>query len=165
MRACGPQLLNLVRTYGVPEGEAEDVAQDAFVAAWRALGDYDPARPFRAWLFHIGLNKARDWRRKRRVRSFFFGAAALDEPEALAVETGEPDPESAAHDRRRLARVRAAVARLPDETRDVFVLTTAGGLTYAEAGEALGLSVKAVEGRLLRARRQLQADLADIARE
>ena len=51
--------------------EAFDVTQEAFIAAFGALASYDPARPFRAWIARIALNKARDAMRRRAVRRLF----------------------------------------------------------------------------------------------
>lgn len=130
VRAYGPQLAMLVRTYGVIPGDVEDVVQEAFVAAWRALADYDSSKSFRAWVCQIALNKARDWRRRRRVRSFFFGAVGIDETEAQSVEDTTPNPESSVDDRRRLEAVRAAIAELPDDLRIPFLMVTTGAATF-----------------------------------
>jgi len=159
VRAYGPKLSALVAAYGVPSSEAEDVTQEGFIAAWRALADYDASRPFRAWLYQIALNKARDWRRRRKVRAFFFGAVALDATEALAVEDSGPKPEAQASDANLQQIVRAAVAELPDDLKSPFLLTAFAEMTQSETAEALGISQKAVEGRLKRARILLREKL------
>lgn len=162
VRQHGRQLAAILRAYGVAAGDLDDVVQEAFVAAWRALADYDQARPFKAWLFQIGLNKARDWRRRRQVRRLFYGAAPLDGAEALALETDAQSPEDAVHDLRLFARISEAVEDLPEPLKRAFLLSAVAEMTHAEAAFALGVSVKSVEGRLMRARRLLQAKLPDI---
>ncbi len=134
--------------------EAHDLLQDAFVAAWAGLAGYDAKRPFGAWLRRIALNKCRDWARKRRVRQFFFGAASLDDPGARAVRQSEPEANDLEP---RLARLETAIAALPSGLKEPLILTALDGLSHAEAGALLGLSAKAVEVRVYRARKALEA--------
>jgi RNA polymerase sigma-70 factor (ECF subfamily) len=162
VRAYGPKLASTLGAYGVANSDVEDVVQEAFLAAWRALGDYDRDRPFKSWLFQIALNKARDWRRKRYVRRFFHGAGSLDASDAQALPSADLSPEDAAHDRRLTARVGQAVQDLPEDLKRAFVLTVVSEMTYAEASAALGITPKSVEGRLMRARRLLQPKLASL---
>lgn len=132
--------------------EALDVIQETFVAAHGALARYDRARPMRAWLARIALNKARDWRRRRAVRRLI----SMVMPErAVELPEDSPAPDVVVGDRAELARVGAHVARLPARLREVLVLRTVEGLSQAEAADTLGISEKAVETRLYRARRAL----------
>lgn len=148
-------LLQAARGFGLPESDVDDVVQEAFVAAWRNLADYDPARPFRAWLFRIAVNKMRDLRRHRRVRHFLFGAGALDANEAIVIADNAPDPERQAIARAELTRIRSMLDGLDHELREALVLTAIVGLSQPEAAAALGTSVKAIEGRVARARHRL----------
>lgn len=159
VRSYGARLAALARAYGVAPGDVEDVVQEAFLAAWRGLADFDTERPFRAWIFQIALNKARDWRRRRRVRRFFYGAADLDDAEAAALEAEAPGPDALAHQVQFERAVRSAVEELPAALKQPFLLSAFAEMTYAEVAEALGVTVKTVEGRLIRARRLLQAKL------
>lgn len=153
-RHSGP-LVKAARGFGLPESDVEDVVQEAFVAAWRNLAGYDPARPFRAWLFQIAINKMRDLRRHRRVRHFLFGASALDAEEAGHIAADDPDPERQTIALVELRRTRAMLGQLDHELREALVLTAIVGMSQPEAATALGTSVKAIEGRVARARRQL----------
>jgi len=136
---------------GVPAPEVEDVTQAALVAAWRSLLDYDLRRPFASWACAIAANKARDWRRHRQRRRLWLDAEPLDSGAAAAVADAGQDPEMA----EALRRVAAALDRLPGHLREPLVLTAVSGLSYAEAAQALGISVKAAETRIRRARDQL----------
>ena len=138
------------------EEEAVDVVQEAFVAAHTALARYDPARPMRAWLTRIAVNKARDWRRRRIVRRFV-AMILPDDAHEIAADT--PAVDAIVGDRAELARVEAAIARLPAPLREILVLRTMEGLSQAEAADALGISAKAVEMRLYRARHRLRETL------
>ena len=151
------KLVQTARGFGLPESDVEDVVQEAFVAAWQRLADYDPGRPFRPWLFRIAVNKMRDQRRHRRVRRFLFGASGLDSAEAVAGD--DPGPEREALGRRQIARVQRVLDGLDRELREALVLTALVGLSHSEAAAALGTSVKGIEGRVLRARRKLAGEL------
>ncbi|WP_073973967.1 RNA polymerase sigma factor [Erythrobacter donghaensis] len=137
---------------GDPE-EAFDLAQETFVAAFAALNRYDPERPFKAWISAITLNKCRDWARRRAVRRFI----GLPMPEHTAdwIADDAPSAETLAADRAELAATARAIAGLPAKLKDVLILCTVEGLSQQEAAMTLGISVKAVETRLSRARQKL----------
>lgn len=155
VRRHAPSLAQTARSFGLPETDIDDVVQEAFVAAWRHLGEYDARRPFRGWLFRIALNKMRDLRRFRRVRRFFFGAGGLDSLETLAQRDPGPDPERQVIAIVDLQSVQKVLEQLDRELREAIVLTAIVGLSQPEAAMALGTSVKSIEGRVARARRCL----------
>ncbi|WP_059414359.1 RNA polymerase sigma factor [Cupriavidus basilensis] len=154
----GVALAQAARSFGIPETDVDDVVQDTFLAAWRALDDYDSERPFRTWLFRIGLNKMRDLYRFRRVRQFLFGAEDIGAIEATGgMSDGEPGPERRLAARRDLARVVEILGKLDAASREAIVLTSIVGMSQPEAAAVLGLSPKAVESRIARARIKLSA--------
>lgn len=138
--------------------EALDLVQETFVSAHGALLRYDPARPMRAWLTAIALNKCRDWARRRAVRRLVAFALPIDDAAERVMED-RPGHDVEAEDREALARVQRAIAALPTALREVLVLRTVEGLSQGEAASALGVSEKAVETRLRRARRKLAEQL------
>ena len=146
-------LYRFIRRYVGDADEAYDLLQDTFVSAWQALGRYDPARPAATWLRRIALNKCRDWGRRRVVRRFFYGARALDET-TPAPEASADDASEAA-----LTRLDRAIAALPGQLKAPLLITAFEGLSQAEAGAALGISAKAVETRVYRARKLLSEAL------
>jgi len=141
---------------GDPE-EALDLVQETFVAAYRALARYDRARPMRGWLSTIALNKCRDWRRRRMVRRLFAFALPLDAGSAVPEDRALPDAQAA--DRAELQRVGQAIAELPASLREPLVLRAVQDLSQAETAAILGLTEKAVETRVRRARAKLSARL------
>lgn len=138
--------------------EALDLTQDTFISAFSALDRYDRSRPLLTWLRRIALNKCRDWGRRRRLRTMLWRTAPIDAAHDVPDDAIAPDVQAA--DRTELARVNAAIARLPARLRETLILRTIEGLGQAETAEALGISEKAVETRLYRARSKLNALLA-----
>lgn len=151
-------IFRLVRnSIGDPEAVA-DLVQETFVSAFAAIDRYDKDRPFKFWLSRIALNKCRDWARRRAVRSFFSFAQPIDI--ADDYESDAPDPCQEAEGKAELLRVRKAIALLPHNLREVIVLRGVEELSQGETALVLGISEKAVETRLYRARTQLKELIA-----
>lgn len=153
----GP-LYGFCRRYVGDADDAYDVVQDAFAAAWTALGRYDPRRPFGAWLRTIALNKCRDFGRRRTVRRLFLSAFEREE-----AHRSDPFGADVAGDgqRDRLERLDREIAALPPAYKEALLLTTLGDLSQQDAAATLGVSVKALEMRVYRAKRLLAARLGD----
>jgi RNA polymerase sigma factor CnrH len=148
-------IYRLVLGYVGNPDDALDLVQECFVSAYRNLESYDPERPLRAWLARIAINKCRDWARRRAVRKFFTFAKPMEA--AAGVADPAPAADKTAEDREALAALRNAIAALPRSLKEPLVLRTIEGLSQAEAAAALGISEKAVETRLYRARARLAA--------
>jgi RNA polymerase sigma-70 factor (ECF subfamily) len=150
-------LYRFIRRYVGDADEAYDLLQETFVSAWQALGRYDSTRPAATWLRRIALNKCRDWGRRRSVRRFFYGATSLDNsPAAADAAASAPVDDS---NEANLAKLDRAVATLPSQLKEPLLLTAFEGLSQVAAGETLGISAKAVETRVYRARKLLAAAL------
>jgi RNA polymerase sigma-70 factor (ECF subfamily) len=134
--------------------EALDLVQETFVAAHQALPRYDAQRAMRAWLSTIAINKCRDWARKRTVRRFLSFALPVD-GKAEAIVDDQVAVDDSAADRQELDLVTRAISALPANLKEPLVLRTIEGLSQAETAEVLGISQKAVETRLYRARARL----------
>lgn len=161
MRRHRQSIFRMVRACVGEADEALDLVQETFVAAHQALSRYDGDRSMRAWLSTIAINKCRDWGRKRTVRRFLAFAAPIG-PEAEAVADDQVAVDDAAGDRQELDRVTRAISGLPTALKESLVLRTIEGLSQAETADALGISEKAVETRLYRARRTL-ADRLEVS--
>ncbi len=153
-------LYRLLRRYTGNPDDAYEAVQEAFIAAWRAIGRYDPGRPFSFWLRAIAINKARDQGRRLAVRRLILGASGLD-GKAMSIPDREPPIDEAVIGRQRAERLDAAIRRLPSSLRAPLVLTAFEGHSHRDAGLILGLSVKTVEMRVHRARKILAARLDD----
>lgn len=152
-------LHRLLRRYLGDPVEAGEAVQEAFVAAWSALGRYDQNRPFGAWLRTIAINKARDRGRRMAFRRMIFGDRALEDDGAHQHPDPQPDAEAALIDSERLAMLDRAIARLPVPLKEALLLTAIDGYSQQEAASILGVTVKAIETRVYRARRSLAESL------
>ena len=148
------------RVYGVAfrivrrHDVADDVAQEAFIRAHRALETFDSARPFGPWICRIAANLAINHVRSPEARE-------EELPEGHA-ETPAPDgagPLSAVLEKEARQVLDAALERLPAEQRAVFVLRVVEELSYREISEALDISLGTVMSRLSRARGKLREAL------
>ena len=149
-------VFRLIRASVGDAEEALDITQESFISAYQALARYDPERPMRAWLSTIAINKCRDWGRKRRVRRFLTLGGALG-AEAERVADDRVAVDVIASDRQELDRVAKAIAQLSSNLREPLVLRTVEGFSQSETASILGISDKAVETRLYRARAKLGA--------
>jgi RNA polymerase sigma-70 factor (ECF subfamily) len=115
---------------------AEDIAQEAFLAAVRSLHRFDRRRPFGPWLHRIVVNRAIDWTRARQLRA--------------EVELGESAASVEAVDPSEADRLVAAIAALPPEQRAVIVLRYLLEYTPGEIADLLGIPRGTVNSRLRR---------------
>jgi RNA polymerase sigma-70 factor (ECF subfamily) len=131
----------------VGRDDADDVTQDTFVRAWRALPAFRGDSSARTWLLAIARRACADAIRSRVRRRRLAERAASASPERQGV-----DP-TGVHD------VDALVAGLDRDQRDAFVLTQVVGCSYAEAASICGVPVGTIRSRVARAREQLVAQL------
>jgi RNA polymerase sigma-70 factor (ECF subfamily) len=139
------------------EEEARDVAQEAFLKAYRSLGGFKREARFSSWLYQIATNLCRDRLRRRKTRA----TVSIEEVEEKGAVMVEARP--GAHDRllqMDLARaVRRAVEALPDEQREVVILKEYQELTFLEIAQTLDVPVSTVKTRLYRGLGQLRRRL------
>ncbi len=147
------KVLSLVRRYVKDHAEAEDVAQEAFVKAYRAIGNFRGDSAFYTWLYRIAVNTAKNFldARKRRPAS----DVDIDEvgdfafSEFLRVEE-TPESLLATQDLHRV--VEKALAALPEELRKALLLREFDGLSYEEIAETMDCPIGTVRSRIFRAR-------------
>ena len=158
-------LYRLARHLAGDAADAEDLVQETYARAFRALSRFSPGTDLRAWLFRILRNAFVDTRRRER-RSPLDPDADLE----AAFEHPAPD-EGALRGDRELERLRgivgaeieAALRQLPEEAR-LVVLLDLEGLTEAQIAEVMGCAVGTVKSRLSRSRAALRERLADYRR-
>lgn len=149
-----PRMLALAHRMLSDAAEAEDVAQEAMLRAWKQAPRWTPGQArFDTWLHRVGLNLCYDRLRRRREIATDTLPERVDEGPApdrglMAAATG--------------ARVEAALAGLPDRQREAIVLCHYQELTNIEAAALMTISVDALESLLSRGRRALRLALADI---
>jgi RNA polymerase sigma-70 factor (ECF subfamily) len=133
--------------------EAEDVCQDAFLAAWRGLPSLREPGAFGGWLYRLAMNRCLNVLRARRP------SAELD-PETLRATRPDEQPETAAESGARAAALARALGLLTPEQRACWVLRELQGCSYGEIAEIVGATTTAVRGRIARSR----AVLAEVMR-
>ena len=150
-----------LRMTGNPE-DAADLAQDAFLRAWRALSDFQGESGFSTWLYRLTRNLCIDFLRREKRRHSIVSISSLDDEEGPRP-TDVPDrrftPENELERRELRAAVGRGLAQLSDEHRQVLALREVEGLSYAEIADALGLEVGTVKSRIARARSVLRTIL------
>ncbi len=133
------------------QAEAEDVAQDTFMRAWKAAARWEPGRAkVSTWLHRIAMNQCLDRLRKKK-------------PEPLAPDfdapSDDPDPEAQVYQQQLAGQIDAAIQALPERQRAAIILSHYQHLSNLEASEIMGISVEALESLLSRGRRALKRTL------
>lgn len=134
--------------------DAEDVAQDTFLRAFKALGSFRGQSAFRSWLFQIAINAARTARRTREGRHEDSAGGTME----MDATAGPDSLERAVVAR---DRVRRAMATLPSDLREAVILRDVNGLDYREIAQVLGIPMGTVESRIFRGRARLRQALTD----
>jgi RNA polymerase sigma factor (sigma-70 family) len=142
--------------------EAEDAAQDAFISAWRNLGNLRDDERFRPWLLSIVWRKALD--RRRGIKAWLRVVAAQRDDDTLlwTIEDSpdlSPSPEAAVIGRSAAMAARKVIAALPAKLRDPLLLAASGDYRYEEIAEMLGTPLGTVKWRVSEARRVVRAKL------
>lgn len=133
--------------------DAQEVAQETLLRAYRYLGGFDRDLGFRSWLYQIAVNTARSFQRRRVERDIGLDRAAPEILEAGAFENPE-----AGRDRADLrARLQACLSVLSPREREVFILREIEELNVRETAQALGSSAVSVRVHLNAARRKIRA--------
>ena len=132
------------------EAAADDVTQEAFLAAWRALPEFRGTCRFSTWLYRLTTNAAIDClRREKRHRG-------TDDLDGVELPDGGDTPQETAERSETRNAVRAALCQLTDEHREVLLLRYMQELDYGEIARALHISEGTVKSRINRAKARLK---------
>jgi RNA polymerase sigma-70 factor (ECF subfamily) len=141
------------RLVGGDEAAAEDVTQDAFVKAYRALGRFREDSKLETWFYRILVRQAHNHRRWKAVRQRWSGGPSDGLADPSSRVSGDPGL------RRRIGE---ALGRLTRRQREAFILVHMEGFTVSESAKLLGKPTGTVKSHLHRALRTLRAELADL---
>lgn len=139
---------------------AEEIVQDLFLSIWMRRAEWEVTTHLRSYLYVATINRARSFRRSQRVHRAADHVLAREGGGGSERESPERSDDAAAH-RELLIAIRAAIASLPERTREVFLLNRDGGLSYREVAIRLGVTVKTVEFHMGRALASLRERLSD----
>jgi RNA polymerase sigma-70 factor (ECF subfamily) len=139
--------------------EARDAAQEVFLKTYRKAAELKPQGQVYTWLYRVAINHCFNRLRRRRLVRFLRFETGPEESDAPAFDPPDPgtDPAAALEARQRWQATRQAIARLPDNQRAVLILARFEGLSYRQIAEVLGITEGAVESRLVRAMRRMEA--------
>ncbi len=151
-----PRLYRLAYRFLGDAGEAEDVAQEALLLAWARLSAFRGESQFSTWVLAIGLNVARNSRRRKSLR-------LLLAPEPPALPDSRPSPEDTALERERLARLECALSGLPPLWRVALECVAVQEMSYEDTARVLQVRVSTVRNWIHRARVQIRGDWSDDA--
>ncbi|MEM1177618.1 MAG: RNA polymerase sigma factor [Acidobacteriota bacterium] len=144
--------------------EALEATQDVLLKAFRSAATFTPRGRVYTWLYRIAVNHCLNRLRRRKIARFFgFGDLGGPDDEDLEWDPADdaPDAERRLVDQRAWLRTRRAIDALPTNQRAVLVLAKFEGLSYREIADTLGITMGAVESRLFRAMRRLEAQRSE----
>jgi RNA polymerase sigma-70 factor, ECF subfamily len=151
-------IVNLAYRMVGNRAEAEDLAQEAFLTAFKALSTFRADSKFSTWLYRIAANKCKDWLRAKRPG---MGQQDVDIDEMLDIHVAEErTPERLLSQQQVAQELEQAIKRLPPLYREAFVLKHLEGMSYEEMEDILGVNGDTLKMRVYKGRLQLSRDLA-----
>lgn len=144
--------------------DAADLAEETFVRVYFNASKFKPKAKVKTWIFTIATNLCRDWHRRNKRRVSELTSWGDDEDGDTSLVDSQPDEAPSVRDQAQLSELdrhlQLAVDRLPQKLKEPFLLSVLEEKSHDETGELLGLSSKAVETRIYRARKLLKESLA-----
>ncbi|MBC3870341.1 MULTISPECIES: RNA polymerase sigma factor RpoE [Undibacterium] len=159
------KLMRLVSRLVYDQAEAEDVVQEAFIKAYRALPNFRGESAFYTWLYRIGVNTAKNHLVTQGRRAPTSTEADVEEAETFIEADGLRDintPESLLASKQIAETVNAAMSALPEELRNAITLREIEGLSYDEIAEVMLCPIGTVRSRIFRAREAIAERLRPI---
>ncbi len=148
------RIINLINRYVHDHSEAQDVAQEAFLKAYRAIGNFRGDSAFYTWIYRIAINTAKNLRvsRSRRPPADDIQAEDAELYEGVSSLKEYATPERASLTDELSRTIDKAMQDLPDDLRTAITLRELDGLTYEEIAEAMDCPIGTVRSRIFRAR-------------
>lgn len=158
------RIIQLVNRYVKDPSEAQDVAQEAFIKAYRALGGFRGDSAFYTWLYRIAINTAKNYLVARTRRSSDY---EVDIQDAEAFENapqlqGMDTPERLLISQEIIDTIKTAIEKLPEDMRIAIILREFEGMSYEEIAETMDCPVGTIRSRLFRAREAIDSKLTPL---
>jgi RNA polymerase sigma-70 factor (ECF subfamily) len=155
------KILNLVMRYVKDPSEALDVAQEAFLKAYRAAPSFRGESAFYTWLYRIAINTAKNYlvAARRRPAAIDVDFADTEQFETLTKQSDIDTPERLALTEEIASAVEAAIQELPEELRTAILLREIEGMSYEEIAATMECPVGTVRSRIFRAREAIEERL------
>ena len=138
--------------------EAEDLAQEAFLKAWRSLSSFQEESSFATWMHRLTTNVCLDHLRKQARRQNISTAVSLDDEESNWTEPADhsQDPQQKLEQQEQRQLLTKALQELPEHYRRLIVMREVSGLSYQEIADALNMDLGTVKSGISRARERLR---------
>ena len=157
------RVLRLISRLVRDPAEQEDIAQEAFIKAYRAIPNFRGESAFYTWLYRIAVNTAKNYLASQGRRPRTVGEFQSDEDgESFGVDDVVEDnntPYAVLHSRQVAETVNKAIERLPSDLRMAVTLREIEGLSYEEIAQAMDCPIGTVRSRIFRAREAIAQDL------
>ncbi len=159
------RIVKLIMRYVHDPAEAQDVAQEAFIKAYRALPAFRGDSAFYTWLYRIAINSAKNYlvALQRRPLDYDLDLQNPDNYEINARLRDEETPEGIALQEELRQMVERTIASLPEELRTAIMLREIDGLSYEEIAQAMDCPVGTVRSRIFRARDAIDKGIESLA--
>lgn len=161
VRRYEKQVFALTRRMCKNPADAEEAAQDAFLAAWQGLKFFRGESAFSTWLYRLTANACVDLLRREGRHQTAAGAALDDEETALELPDESPTPHALTERAELREQLEAGLKALPEEYRTVLVLREVHQQSYDEIAEILSLELGTVKSRISRGRKRLRKFLLE----
>jgi len=158
------RIIQLVNRYVKDPSEAQDVAQEAFIKAYRALANFRGDSAFYTWLYRIAINTAKNYlvSRNRRYSDYQVDIQDAEQVENAPQLKGMDTPEFLLMNDEIVSVIRAAIEKLPEEMKVAIMLREFEGLSYEEIAQAMECPVGTVRSRIFRAREAIDEKLGPL---
>ncbi|MBK6671966.1 MAG: RNA polymerase sigma factor RpoE [Proteobacteria bacterium] len=159
------KVVKLVTRYLRDPSEAEDVAQEAFIKAYRAIPQFRGDSAFYTWLYRIAINTAKNAivSRDRNPVEFDLDMQNVEESNSMQLRLADSEtPESLLQTEEIRTTVNQAIEALPEDLRTAIVLRELEGLSYEDIAQAMDCPVGTVRSRIFRAREAIDRRLSEV---
>ena len=155
------RIVHLVNRYVKDPYEAQDVAQDTFIKAYRALADFRGESAFYTWLYRIAINTAKNYLLSRSRRHYDYEVEIQDaeQVENAAQLKDIETPDTLIMNEQIVSAIKEAIEDLPEEMRIAITLREFEGMSYEEIAEAMDCPIGTVRSRIFRAREAIDEKL------
>jgi RNA polymerase sigma-70 factor, ECF subfamily len=155
------RIVHLVNRYVKDPSEAQDVAQDTFIEAYRALGDFRGDSAFYTWLYRIAINTAKNYllSRSRRHIDYEIDIQDAEQVESSGHLKDMDTPDNLLMNEQIVKVIKMAIEKLPEEMRIAITLREFEGMSYEEIAEAMDCPIGTVRSRIFRAREAIDEKL------
>jgi RNA polymerase sigma-70 factor (ECF subfamily) len=158
------RIIQLVNRYVKDPSEAQDVAQEAFIKAYRALGNFRGDSAFYTWLYRIAINTAKNYlvSRSRRYSDYQIDVQDAEQVENAPQLKAMDTPENLLLNDEIVKVIKAAIEKLPEEMKIAIMLREFEGMSYEDIAQTMECPVGTVRSRIFRAREAIDEKLSPL---